>query len=194
MDVTALDQCLTALGFKVQQEGRTECVRRFQLAWALGPTLAVDGIVGPKTDAALRTSWGRHKSGLATMSKWFSFREVACHCGGTYQGCAQIWTRAAFVKALDAARDRVGTPIVAINWYRCPKYNAKVGGAKASMHLHGLAIDWRPGLSASTVHGWHLFSGIEWVGSPSNVTHVDGRHLTGSGYSPQTPCIFEWRG
>lgn len=40
-------------------------------------------------------------------------------------------------------RDILGQPIFITSGYRCPKLNSRIGGAKNSAHLHGLAIDFR---------------------------------------------------
>jgi hypothetical protein len=40
-------------------------------------------------------------------------------------------------------REWLGEAMTVTSWYRTPEYNAKVGGAKDSMHLKALAIDFQ---------------------------------------------------
>lgn len=42
---------------------------------------------------------------------------------------------------LDPLREAWGRPIIVNSGYRCPELNSKVGGAKNSQHLLGLAVD-----------------------------------------------------
>lgn len=44
---------------------------------------------------------------------------------------------------LDIARVYIGKPILVNSGYRCEKLNKKVGGASKSMHIKGLAADFR---------------------------------------------------
>lgn len=43
--------------------------------------------------------------------------------------------------AADRLRDLLGHPIHVNSWYRSPKVNAAIGGAKLSAHMEGSAID-----------------------------------------------------
>jgi zinc D-Ala-D-Ala carboxypeptidase len=45
--------------------------------------------------------------------------------------------------ALQRVRDRLGVPLIITSAYRDPKHNAKVGGAKRSKHMEGIAFDVR---------------------------------------------------
>ena len=45
---------------------------------------------------------------------------------------------------LDPLREAWGAPIIVTSGYRCPVLNARVGGAKNSYHLQGMAADIRP--------------------------------------------------
>lgn len=46
-----------------------------------------------------------------------------------------------FLYMLDELRELAGIPMFITSSYRSPEYNAKVGGAKRSMHLKGRAVD-----------------------------------------------------
>jgi lysozyme family protein len=80
------------LGWRVNTSARlTQAVKDFQAGWNLGPALSVDGSVGPKTSAALRLSESRRRAGRTTASANFSFKTVACRCGGKYGSCRRIF-------------------------------------------------------------------------------------------------------
>lgn len=69
-------------------------------------------------------------------------------------------------------------PITITSWYRDPKSNSSVGGAKDSIHMQGLAVDFTvSGVSPSTTYSkmdsyWGARGG---VGKYSDFTHVDAR-------------------
>jgi uncharacterized protein YcbK (DUF882 family) len=50
---------------------------------------------------------------------------------------------------LNKMRQQFGQPIYVVSGYRSPSYNLKVGGAKNSLHMEGLAADLRLPESAS---------------------------------------------
>ena len=47
-------------------------------------------------------------------------------------------------RVLDPLREAWGSPIIVTSGYRCPELNARVGGARTSYHLRGMAADIRP--------------------------------------------------
>ena len=47
-------------------------------------------------------------------------------------------------RVLDPLREAWGAPIIVTSGYRCEELNARVGGAKRSYHLRGMAADIRP--------------------------------------------------
>lgn len=56
------------------------------------------------------------------------------------------------VTILELLRKKLGKPIIITSGYRTPTHNAKVGGAKYSYHMRGMAADIRVnGISAKTV-------------------------------------------
>ena len=66
---------------------------------------------------------------------YFQPSETKCKCG-----CGQDILHA-LRDALDDLREAVGFPLEVASGFRCPKRNARVGGARDSMHLRGLAAD-----------------------------------------------------
>ena len=71
----------------------------------------------------------------------FSLNEFKCKCCRQLPEDEQAFTEELIRKVLDPVRDKFGKPIKVNSGYRCPKHNAKVGGAKHSQHLCGQAAD-----------------------------------------------------
>jgi hypothetical protein len=69
--------------------------------------------------------------------KNFSPRELACKGTGT------LLVNEAALDKLQALRDRLGVPLLITSAYRSPEHNRKVGGAKKSLHMQGVAFDIR---------------------------------------------------
>lgn len=70
------------------------------------------------------------------LSKNFSSKEFACHCGCGFDGVHRR-----LVDALQKLRDEVRMPIKINSACRCERHNAKVGGVKGSQHTLGIAAD-----------------------------------------------------
>jgi hypothetical protein len=131
--------------------------------------LAIDGIPGPATTAALGE--------LPKLSAHFAVAELACH------HCGKAYVRRELLRALETLRTVVG-PVVIVDAYRCVQHNEAVGGADDSMHLYGYAADpaTSMALHVDTVFKLRAFSGI---GDQNGVVrHVDVRHL-----SPQNQTL-----
>lgn len=55
-------------------------------------------------------------------------------------------------KNMQVLRDHIGKPIQITSGYRSPEHNKKVGGAKASKHVLGMACDFKvKGLTPATI-------------------------------------------
>lgn len=129
---------------------------------------------------------------MKKVSKYFSQDELACKCCGVYKADKRLLT------VLDEIREKVGKPVIILSGYRCPKHNAKVGGAPNSKHMLGIACD-------ITVHGMQarqlyaiaseVLKGKGGLGyyPKENFVHVDVREgkarwiKVGSEYKPLTP-------
>ena len=73
--------------------------------------------------------------------KYFGRHEFACKCGKC--GGYPVEPKEAFVRKLDAFRERVGEPVYINSGIRCAAHNAAVGGADDSRHMYGDATDIR---------------------------------------------------
>lgn len=73
----------------------------------------------------------------ANTWRWPSFspREIAC------KGTGSILINEDALDKLQALRDSLGKPLVLTSAYRSPEHNRRVGGAKASLHMQGIAFD-----------------------------------------------------
>ncbi len=77
------------------------------------------------------------------------------------------------------ARDRIGRPFLITSWYRPPEINARVGGASASRHIVGDAIDFY----CNGLTGRQLYIALDpwWPGGLGrytnfpNLCHLDAR-------------------
>lgn len=75
----------------------------------------------------------------ASAWRWPSFspQEIAC------RGTGKLMIDARALDMLQALRDEIGRPMILNSAYRSPEHNRKVGGAKRSKHLEGIAFDVR---------------------------------------------------
>lgn len=166
---------LTRLGFRTNTTARyLQALRNFQRGWNLGRALSVDGVKGPKTDSALLLSESRRAHRLGTASAHFSFVEVQCKCGGRYADCQRVWTPRSVFASLETSRIHVGHYISVTSGCRCPNYNHAVGGARASRHMAGDAIDWT-GPDKNVTKSWHLWRGIGYGAHSNHSLHTDLR-------------------
>ena len=73
--------------------------------------------------------------------KWrwknFSPRELAC------KGTGAIFVDEVALDKLQELRDKLGVPLLITSAYRSPEHNKRVGGAKDSYHMKGVAFDIR---------------------------------------------------
>ncbi len=167
----AVQQALVALGWPITVDGaygpRTfDAVADFQRMYCAA-ALAPDGWAGPQTRYALGVSVEldghvsahyRAKDFASLGNRWIrSHRELIA---GLERLCTLLGRKARITSA-----------------YRDPAHNARVGGAKSSQHLYGLAvdIDERDRLPTPTVEALRVFSGLGSLGP--NVLHVDVRHV-----------------
>lgn len=163
-------------------------VARFQLAYNLGNHLAVDGMYGPMTLAALDEVEKRGR-----ISPNFSLDEVRS------KGDRTAFIHRDLLKALETLRSAVGRPLSIVSGWRDIAHNRRVGGATSSQHTYGpapelhaiqhtfpknsiltagRAADFNRGyITLDDLRDLKLFSGIGWRedGGKKWVTHADIR-------------------
>ena len=103
---------------------------------------------------------------MGDLSPHFSMREAWCQC------CHQLIIVQATIDLAERIRaahyPRGLTPA---SWYRCPKRNAAVGGAKDSRHMRGEALDVPPVMTEAQARACGARGvGIDHLG---RVVHVD---------------------
>lgn len=178
---------LKNLGWRVDTSARlTQAIKDFQAGWYLGAALAVDGKTGPKTSYAMRLSESRRKANKPTASRYFSFAEVKCRCGGKYASCRRIFFKRAGFKMLDGYRAKSNKALDLRSACRCPSHNKAVGGSPTSRHPSGLAADTPPSYSTGTVKSWRVATHIGYGRVSKKVVHID----YGSGATVTNPRIY----
>lgn len=70
--------------------------------------------------------------------KYFKKSEFLCNCG-----CGELPQEAIMLLA-DQIREVFDEPLIVTSGKRCAAQNAKIGGAKKSAHVAGLAVDLAP--------------------------------------------------
>lgn len=81
------------------------------------------------------------------VGQHFKVREFACK-----DGSQVVFIDDYLVSLLDVLRNQVGKPVYITSGYRTPTRNKKVGGAKYSYHMRGMAADIRiEGMTAKEI-------------------------------------------
>jgi uncharacterized protein YcbK (DUF882 family) len=121
-------------------------------------------------------------------SPHLSWAELACADGTEYPHAWRASRAVALARAFEALRAAVGQPLVVLSGYRTPGHNKRIGGAKASQHVEGRALDLRPPA------GWtpddladmaRDCPGITGLGVYPTFVHIDVRPAT---------RLHTWRG
>lgn len=112
------------------------------------------------------------KDGGKYVSRNFRVHEFACK-----DGSDKILICPITVTALQAVRDFFGKPITITSGYRTPSHNKKVGGASASQHVVGTAVDFKvEGISPKIVVGFlEANYPTHGIGLYSSWVHLDSR-------------------
>lgn len=109
--------------------------------------------------------------GLARRWPHFSFAELAC------KGTGSLRVHYETLDKLEYLRRLYGGTIPVNSYYRSPDYNRQVGGAPASLHMAGRAID-TPILNGNAVGRIKLVhlatvAGFRGFGLYQGFTHID---------------------
>lgn len=140
--------------------------------------------------AAARSSSSQWADGYMTgvngdgplISPHFTLREVACRDRMRTNPTGEELSNA--IKAaemMEAIRSHLGDKAITVNsWYRTPAYNRQIGGAKNSMHMKGMAVDFTvAGLTPGQVQRRLIVARekgllkIGGIGSYKTFTHCD---------------------
>lgn len=92
-----------------------------------------------------------------TPGKYFKAEEMECRDGTPYPEAFEIRWQVLKME-LDTIREAFGGPLIIVSGYRSPQHNVNIGGASASQHVEGRAVDLRPfkrNLSIGDIHRLH---------------------------------------
>lgn len=152
---------------------------------------AIDGIDGPRTQAALTKFREEHggEALLEAVSKWekvpvlenktfwdeikyFRREEYRCRCGRFCDGFPAEPAEK-LVRLQEQVRQHFGRPVNNTSGVRCPQHNANVGGVANSRHLTGRAVDFGvEGVSAATVLAY-----VQGLPGVRYAYAIDGGHV-----------------
>lgn len=107
------------------------------------------------------------------LNKYFKRKEFACKCG-----CGTDMIDYELVNVVTDVREHFGKPVVITSGHRCSSYNQRVGGAKASKHVLGIAADIKvTGVSPSVVANYleDKYHNKYGIGRYNSFTHIDVR-------------------
>jgi hypothetical protein len=166
-----IQQLLMTIGWPITADGKrgpktAQAIKDFQRGFVgdpEAPALLGDGLVGAKTEAALR--WSAANDGRC--SAHFKFKEFASSHSGW------IRTHRDLIIGLEKLRTHLGQPIGVLSGFR--DFDL---GASLSQHKYGNAIDPSATLPHfSEVAKLGVFSGIGYFAKNGLVRHVDVRHV-----------------
>lgn len=104
---------------------------------------------------------------------YFTNEELSCRCGCGFKVTPD------FEKRLIELRKAYGKPMVVTSAARCKAHNTKVGGAPASQHVNGLAVD----IKATPAEAYEIAKlalqhGFTGIGVHPKFIHLDLRGTT----------------
>lgn len=119
--------------------------------------------------------------------------ELACHDGTPYPAAWREDRAVTLAREFEAVRELVGLPILVTSAYRTPAWNRRIGGARASQHMQGRALDLTPvkGVTVAQLYRAVMMrardpqSKIRGVGRYRNFVHMDVRPAV---------RLAEWKG
>jgi len=154
-------------------------VRWFQEAWTF-ENLAIDGVMGPITFAALQ----RCRDNGGRISPHFAMREMKSQGNGWPRMHRDMTRGLERVRALKGGR-----PLRLLSAYRDPDHNASIPGASPnSQHIEGRAADIATayGLTVAEAISVRAFTGIGRQPTGQFVKHLDAR----TSASVTRPVVF----
>ena len=133
------------------------------------------GLSGESLEAALL---GAVTGELSPADPWedvryFRKEEFRCNCGGKYCDGFPAGMDPVLLALADRVREYFGAPALVSSGLRCPVHNRNVGGAAASRHLSGKAMDFR-------IRDKNAAEVLEFVKEQPEVRYtyaIDGRYV-----------------
>lgn len=110
---------------------------------------------------------------MSKISKNFSRKEFACHCG-----CGFSAVDVELLEVLEVVRKKFNSPVKVNSACRCETHNDNIGGSYGSKHKQGIAADIVVrGISPSGVYEFldNYQPNKYGVGKYDNFTHIDIR-------------------
>ena len=163
MTVTQRQHLLAYLGYYVGKAdgiwgtlSKTACA-----AFQKDRELASDGSGNSETDKALKQAVANdlfksepveetETGGFWDHIRYWKREEFRCKCGGKYCNGFPAEPHEKLLRMADRARAHFGVPAIVSSGVRCETHNRNVGGAAASRHMSGKAMDVRfTGISSS---------------------------------------------
>lgn len=146
----------------------------FQDDYGLDP----DGEFGPLTEAkALEAVAGTAQpvepGNFWDSIKYFDREEFRCKCGGKHCDGFPAEPAKKLITLADRVREHFGAPMIVSSGVRCKTHNANVGGAAASRHMSGKAMDF-------TVRGKTAAQVLAYVQAQPEVRYayaIDGNYV-----------------
>lgn len=121
------------------------------------------------------TVYSKAAEGEKPLMENFRVREFACK-----DGSDMILINLELVELLQRIRTHFRAPVIITSAYRSPCHNKKVGGAKTSQHLYGIAADIQvKGVAPKTVAAYveQLMPDKGGIGIYPTFVHIDVRKI-----------------
>ncbi len=114
--------------------------------------------------------------------------DLTCKCGceTPAEVLGNLCKTQGYLAAIEARLADAGFDLAVTSGYRCPAHNKKVGGAKASIHMSGRALD----LTAKGLKGAQIAAHVEALIKEGVIPQ--GGLFTYK--SKQGLCHYDWRG
>lgn len=117
------------------------------------------------------------------VSKFFTVKEVTNGDKRRIPSNQEVIKKILFLaNELDKIRIELGSPLLVNSWYRPPKINAEVGGARYSQHIQGWGVDVRsPVINIYEFQKWldNYWYGALGYGAKKGFVHLDLRNAKG---------------
>lgn len=108
---------------------------------------------------------------MSGPSAHLSWAELRCKDGTPYPAEWRETRAVALAQAFERLRAAVGLPLTVLSGYRTPAHNTAIGGAKASQHVQGRALDLLP------PKGWDV---LELAAVAKDIPAIRGLGLYGT--------------